>query len=217
VADSPFPAVAIVADRPVLAVARDAAFSFYYEDNLDLLRSYGANIAYFSPLSDTELPPNSRGVYLGGGFPELFAERLAANRPLLAEIRSVARQGMPTYAECGGLMYLAASLTDFDGQSHAMAGVLPCAVAMLRRRSALGYVSVRTRRATLLSPPGRELRGHEHHWSTVTSGAQRANAYDLLGPSTRVEGFAQGQTLASYIHIHFASDPTAVGRFVTSL
>jgi cobyrinic acid a,c-diamide synthase len=200
-----------------LAVARDEAFSFYYEDNLDLLAAHGAELAPFSPLRDEALPAGSDGLYLGGGFPELFAERLAANRPLLEDLRRAAGAGLPIYAECGGLMYLAEQLTDFNGARHTMAGLLPCQVAMTERRMALGYVKLRTRRDTLLTAAGRELRGHEFHWSRLSAGAELADAYDVLEPSQRREGFASTKLLASYVHLHFGSAADLAPGLVAAL
>ena len=212
-----FPEEPAVGDSPGLAVARDEAFSFYYEDNLDLLAAFGARLLPFSPLRDPALPPDARGLYLGGGFPELHAARLAGNRPLLAEVRQAGANGLPIYAECGGLMYLAEALTDFDGRRHAMAGLIPCRVAMTERRTALGYVRLRAQRDTLLCPAGRELRGHEFHWSRLASGNEHATAYRVLEPAPRAEGFAAGNLLASYVHLHFGADPDLARRFVASL
>jgi cobyrinic acid a,c-diamide synthase len=200
-----------------LAVAQDEAFSFYYADNLDLLTGFGARLLPFSPLRDSALPPGSRGIYLGGGFPELFAEQLAANRPLLAELRRAAGQGLPIYAECGGLMYLSEALTDFEGHRHKLAGLIPCQVEMAERRSALGYVRLRTLQDTLLCPADSELRGHEFHWSRLASGTEHANAYDLLEPARGAEGFALGKLLASYVHLHFGAEPDLARRFVAAL
>jgi cobyrinic acid a,c-diamide synthase len=212
-----FPAAPLRADRPGLAVARDEAFSFYYEDNLDLLAAWGAHLLPFSPLRAERLPDGTRGLYLGGGFPELFASQLAANRPLLEAVRRAAAAGLPIYAECGGLMYLAEALTDPEGREHRLAGLLPCRVAMTARRSALGYVRLRASTDTLLCEAGRELRGHEFHWSRLSAGAERANAYEVVEPAPRTEGFAQGNLLASYVHLHFGADPSLARRFVAAL
>jgi cobyrinic acid a,c-diamide synthase len=213
---SPYPVEGVPQERG-LAVAMDEAFSFYYQDNLDLLRAYGAELLPFSPLAAEELPSGARGLYLGGGFPELYAQRLAANRRLLERVRQAAADGLPIYAECGGLMYLAEGLTDFDGQRHQLSGVIPCEVEMSDRRSALGYVKLRSRCDTLLSPARSRLRGHEFHWSRLTAGSELVNAYDVLSPSERVEGFARGNVLASYVHLHFGAAPELARRFVEAL
>lgn len=212
-----FPSEPLKSVNSGLAVARDEAFSFYYEDNLDLLAAFGARLLPFSPLRDAALPPDTGGLYLGGGFPELFAARLAANGALLADVRRAAADGMPIYAECGGLMYLAEALTDFEGSRHRMAGLLPCEVAMTDRRTALGYVRLRTQRNTLLCPAKTELRGHEFHWSRLSAGGEQANAYEIIEPSPRSEGFANGNVLASYVHLHFGAEPDLARRFVQAM
>ena len=210
----------LVPDRPRpsrarIAVARDAAFTFYYQDNLDLLRAWGAELVEFSPLADDRLPPGTSGIYVGGGFPELFADDLASNASLLEELRRAARAGMPIYAECGGLMYLAEGLVDRDGRRHRMAGLIPGWSSLERSRLTLGYREVRARRDSPLLPRGAAVRGHEFHWSVLDRApeAERA-AYDVLGAEPRLEGYATDSLLASYVHLHFGSDPLLAPRFV---
>src|SRR5262249_47247189 len=130
-----------VGSRAVLAVARDRAFGFYYADALDLLAAQGLDLAEFSPLADPALPPDTAGVYIGGGFPELFAADLAANTSLLRQLRAHARRGLPIYGECGGLMYLARTLVDRDGGEHALAGLVPATVTLQDAHLSLGYRS----------------------------------------------------------------------------
>jgi cobyrinic acid a,c-diamide synthase len=213
-------------DRPILAVARDAAFSFYYEDNLELLAAYGARLAFFSPLDDADLPPGARGVYLGGGFPELYAERLAANRTLLSALQRAYAADLPIYAECGGLMLLARALVDFEGRRHELAGLLPCDVVMTGARVALGYVELEAAQDLLLCSAGTQLRGHEFHWSRLAAMDISSPAYRVLAPpgtaasgtdQASTEGFASGQLLASYAHLHFASAPDVARAFVAAL
>lgn len=127
---------------PVIAVARDAAFNFYYADNLELLACEGARLVYFSPLSGEGIPPEADGIYIGGGFPEEFAAVIAANQLFLGGLRTAAAAGMPLYAECGGYMVLARSLTDRTGMVHEMAGIIPAHTVMQERRVALGYREV---------------------------------------------------------------------------
>ena len=136
-----------VGSQAVVAIAQDSAFSFYYEDSLDLLRLAGAELVPFSPLHDQQLPRGTQGVYLGGGFPELFAAELAANEPMRREVKAAAEEGIPLYGECGGLMYLGRSLTDFEGVRHEMVGLLPLQSAMRRQRAALGYRTARALRS----------------------------------------------------------------------
>jgi cobyrinic acid a,c-diamide synthase len=208
-----FPAEALPV-RARIAVARDEAFSFYYQDNLDLLTAYGAELAPFSPLRDPALPGDVGGVYLGGGFPELFATELAANAPMLASMRAAAVRGLPIYAECGGLMYLQERLVDPDDRPHVMAGLLPGASALTKQRLTLGYREVRARQASALLPAGRLVRGHEFHWSVADPPPPGLAAYDIVGEPGRVEGFAVGSVLASYVHLHFGSEPALARRFV---
>ena len=115
--------------RTVIAMAQDKAFNFYYQDSLDLLEAWGAEIVPFSPIEDESLPQGAGGLYLGGGFPEVFAAELSRNRPMHAAIKAAAGRGLPVYAECGGLMYLGRNLTDFEGAAHPMVGLIPAVSA----------------------------------------------------------------------------------------
>ncbi|MDP8922235.1 MAG: cobyrinate a,c-diamide synthase [Chloroflexota bacterium] len=202
------------ATRVRIGVARDAAFSFYYEDNLELLRAWGAELVEFSPLDDWALPPNVGALYIGGGFPELFADRLAANASLMDDVRRVARAGMPIVAECGGLMYLGEALTDRDGRRHAMVDVLPAHSSLERGRLTLGYREVVARRDSPLLRAGESLRGHEFHWSVSATPPASSAAYLINGPDERLEGFASDSILASYVHLHFGADARLAPRFV---
>jgi cobyrinic acid a,c-diamide synthase len=203
-----------VPSRVRIALARDEAFNFYYQDSLDLLAAHGAELVPFSPLRDAALPAGIGGVYIGGGFPELFAGALAANLPMLASIREAARDALPIYAECGGLMYLQDALIDADSVEHRMAGLLPGTSSLLGARLALGYREIEARTDTVLTSRGRRLRGHEFHWSRSDAPPAEMAAYTVLDGSERAEGFARGSVLASYVHLHFATDPTIAPRFV---
>jgi cobyrinic acid a,c-diamide synthase len=206
-----------VPGRAGIAVAMDRAFSFYYQDSLDLLEAWGAELLPFSPLEDTGLPKGSSGVYLGGGFPEVYAAELAANRAMPAALRKAAAAGTPVYGECGGLMYLGESITDFEGRVHQMAGLVPLRSSMQGRRLSLGYRTVRARQSTPLMPAGQTVRGHEFHWSDLDSAPPSGTAaYDILEQSGRSEGFASRNLLASYVHLHFGADPTLAPGFVDS-
>ncbi len=204
------------AKHPVIAVARDQAFSFYYEDNLDLLRLAGAEIVPFSPLSDTHLPNGTAGVYIGGGFPEVYAAALAANGALRQEIHDAVTDGLPCYAECGGLMYLTDALVDGAGSRHPMVGLLPGYAMMTERWPQIGYTTVRALRDTPLLRTGEEARGHEFHsstWEGVPADTPHAyTMHDARGEHR--EGFARGNLLASYVHLHFWSVPALAARFV---
>jgi cobyrinic acid a,c-diamide synthase len=198
-----------------LAIARDRAFCFYYEENLRLLSDAGFELVPFRPTIDRRLPPNVDAVYIGGGYPESSAAELAANRSLAAELRARTAAGMPLYAECGGLLYLARSLTDFDGSLHEMAGLLPLDIVMDRDYLAISYVNARTTTSSPLGPAGTEARGQEFHQSRITNAEVDASLYELTASDgqTRRDGFIQGSVVASYVHLHFASAPSVPSAF----
>ncbi|MFO7714041.1 cobyrinate a,c-diamide synthase [Desulfosarcina sp.] len=203
-----------------IGVARDAAFCFYYADNLELLQAAGARLVFFSPLADSRLPEGLDGLYFGGGYPELHAGALAENRLMRQEIRESSRMNMPVYGECGGFMYLCREMGDLDGNVFPMCGCLPFAIRMLDRLKALGYRKIIQTRATLLGPAGQSMRGHEFHYSTMIDGtADVSGAYrmtDRAGVEAATEGFWVGQTLGSYVHLHFGSCPQAATHFVNT-
>lgn len=204
--------------RPLIAVARDAAFSFYYEDNLDLLRLAGAEVVTFSPLTDTRLPDGTAGVYIGGGYPEVYAAALAANAPMRRRLRDAIAAGMPCYAECGGLMYLTEALVDDAGDRHPMVGILPGHAVMSGRWPHIGYTTARALRDTPLLRTNEETRGHEFHYSTwegVPPDVPRAYTLQGARGAPTAEGYACGNLLASYVHLHFWSMPALAARFVT--
>ncbi len=207
-ASSPAPAKARI------AVAMDEAFHFYYEDNLDILRFLGAEIVPFSPLSDASLPDGTSGVLLGGGFPEEYAAGLATNVPMLRDIRRAAGC-MPVLAECGGLMYLVERLEDRAGASHEMAGVFPGTTRMGTRLQALGYCCGKLLRAALPGRKGAVLRGHLFHWSSY-SGDDDSLFSLRLEKNGKVfpDGLSRGDVFASYLHIHFGTNPAPAARFL---
>lgn len=216
---------------PVIAIAYDRAFCFYYEDNLDLLREAGAKIITFSPLKDTSLPQDVDALYIGGGYPELYAEELSKNRSILESIHNRAISGMPVYAECGGLMYLSQGIYDFDGNFFKMAGVFPFETRMKKGRSRLGYRDVQLTEDCMLGKNGDRLRGHEFHYSEIIDGLNGKGEADK-GPSSlcnlrpiysvrdmderfiQTEGYLLKNTLASYVHIHFGSNINIAKNFV---
>jgi cobyrinic acid a,c-diamide synthase len=157
-----------------IGVARDAAFCFYYPDNLELLAAAGARLVPFSPLTDGHLPDGLAGLYFGGGYPELHAKALADNRSLRQEIRQLSRKNMPIYGECGGFMYLCREMGDTHGDVFPMTGCLPFGTRMLDRLKALGYREITQTQATVLGPAGQTARGHEFHYSAIADGAADA-------------------------------------------
>jgi cobyrinic acid a,c-diamide synthase len=194
-----------------IGVARDEAFCFYYEDNLELLAESGAELIEFSPIRD-RLPADLDGVYLGGGYPELHADELADNIGTKASIRELARAGAPIYAECGGMMYLAEHL-HVDAGSHAMCGVLPLSTRMPGKLH-LGYVEVTTTGG--LFGAGQTVRGHVYHHSELEGRVEAACTYRVRtsrGEASE-EGYSLGNALGSYIHLHFAGNPAVARTFV---
>lgn len=209
-----------------LAIADDAAFSFYYQDNLDLLADLGAELLYWSPLTDTKLPTGTQGLYLGGGFPEMFAAQLAENRSACHAVSGAIQSGLPTYAECGGLMYLCQQITDFDGRSHPMVGVLPT-TAVMGQRLTLGYRHVRALQSGVVLPEGAIAWGHEFHRSHLTTTSpqplytlqngtapRKSLANQAILSSTPAEGWHLPHLHASYIHLHWGATPDFPQRFL---
>ncbi|MGP3943525.1 cobyrinate a,c-diamide synthase [Streptomyces sp. 6N106] len=195
------------AARPVVAVAGGAAFTFSYAEHTELLTAAGARVVPFDPLRDERLPEGTGGLVIGGGFPEVYAPELSANKPLRAAVAELAASGAPIAAECAGLLYLARSL---DGEP--MCGVL-AAEARMSERLTLGYREAVAISDTALAAAGTRVRGHEFHRTTIVPGAGAEPAWGLVHPERRTEGFAQGNVHASYLHVHWASVPGAAARF----
>jgi len=210
----PWPAAPV--DRQVrIAVAADEAFSFAYPENRALLEAWGAEVVPFSPLGDDVLPASVGAVYLGGGFPELYASELAANHGLIESLRVAAARGVEVYAECGGLMYVGEALTDEEGRTHAMAALAPLRSTMATgRRLTLGY---REAAAAVDGPhvvAGQVVRGHEFHHSAIEGAWDPRRAAYRLAPEGHAEGYASGNVWASYLHLNFASDAGLARRFI---
>jgi cobyrinic acid a,c-diamide synthase len=200
-----------------LGVARDKAFCFYYEDNLDALREAGAEIVEFSPLQDSSLPTALDALYFGGGYPELFAKQLSGNRPMLASIKRAAEEGLPIYAECGGLMYLAREIVTKEDASFPVAGVLPITVQMTDRLVNFGYTEVSFTSDCLIGPAGAKARGHSFHCSRIANVGSVEYAYQARNSMTGREepdGLRVRNVLASYIHLHFLSNPGMADAFL---
>ena len=210
--------------RTKIAVALDSAFCFYYQENLDILKQCGAELIFFSPLKDKRLPESINGIYLGGGYPELYAKKLETNKALRQHIKNLAEKGLPIYAECGGLMYLGKGLKDLTGKKYEMAGVFPWVSRMLEKRKSLGYREVKVVDCQFLKK-GQKIRGHEYHYSEIDEPPQKIKrGYSIMhnpplspfrkGGQGGFEGFVCKNTLASYIHLHFASNPKFAEGFV---
>jgi cobyrinic acid a,c-diamide synthase len=202
------------AARCRIGVARDAAFHFYYDENLRLLEAAGAQLVEFSPIRDRVLPEVD-GVYIGGGYPELHAAELAANRSMRESLRAHARANKPVYAECGGLMYLCDAIVDRVGESFPMLGLIAGQAVMQGKLQALGYVDVTTRAASLLGAAGTQYRGHQFRYSIFEGGT--GTQLDLTVKRTgrtQVEGYGAGNVLGTYVHGHWASNPAIAEAFV---
>lgn len=199
-----------------LAVARDQAFCFYYEDNLRILEKGGAELIFFSPLTDQTLPENCHGVYFGGGYPELHAEKLSCNHSMLESVRKFAESGGIIYGECGGFMYLCAEILTRDHKSHEMSGVFPFHVKMKPRLSRLGY-----RRPTLLQDcflgnKEQNLHGHEFHYSELVECPETIKTVYQLDDQSN-EGFIVNNVIGGYIHLHFGNSQENVLSFINHL
>ena len=197
-------------ERARIGIARDAAFCFYYHDNLELLRKLGAELISFSPIADRMLPPDLDGIYLGGGYPELHAEALSANEPMRAAIVEFAAKDAPVYAECGGFMYLTKAIVDAEARSWPMAGIFPTSARMQKRLAKLGYIEVENCGAEGWLPPGEHARGHEFRYSVIDPMPETI----LRVYKEPAEGYRVRSVLGSYVHLHFLSCPNFAERFV---
>ncbi|ENL9790338.1 cobyrinate a,c-diamide synthase [Listeria monocytogenes] len=188
-----------------VAYALDAAFHFYYQDNLDFIRSTGATLIPFSPLEEREVP-DADFIYIGGGFPEVFAEQLAKNKSMRESILAAHEQGKPIYAECGGLMYLGSSL-EMEAESYEMVGVFDGVSKMTTRLRKFGYCIAEPLEDTLLGKKGTAIRGHEFHHSVFETNEPTRMKLTKKRDGEIVKewygGYQKGNTFASYLHIHF--------------
>ncbi|HEY9661510.1 MAG TPA: cobyrinic acid a,c-diamide synthase, partial [Allocoleopsis sp.] len=211
--DSRFP----TPDSPIrIAVAYDRAFSFYYADNLELLQQRGVELVFWSPLADETLPEQVHGLYFGGGFPEVFAAQLSQNRSAQQAVRSAITSGIPTYAECGGLMYLTQQVIDFDGKGWEMVGVLPT-TAQMEKRLTLGYRKAVALQDSPILQAGAIVWGHEFHRSGLVT-LPDLPLYSIQGydpdSQTTPEGWQRDNLHASYVHLHWGATPDIPDRFV---
>lgn len=204
-----------------VAVAVDKAFNFYYRVNLDLLEHAGAEIIPFSPMEDASMPKEARGLYIGGGYPEVFAAELAENRPMRESVSAAIAGGMPVFAECGGFMYLCESIVTKNGREYPMVAAIPGKTLMTGSLQALGYIQVATAKDSPLGPAGSVLRGHEYRWSRAELPADAEPAYEVQGTLSKKDGvkggFAVGNIVAGYEHLHFASRPESALHFLESI
>jgi cobyrinic acid a,c-diamide synthase len=218
---APMPAVHVAPAAPVLAVARDEAFSFYYPENLELLEEAGIRIEFFSPVAGEAPTQDVAGVYFGGGYPELHAQNLSQNRELWSGLRKLREREAPIYGECGGFMVLTEGLTDLSGAFWPMAALIPGKTRMSERLVGLGYRYATALQSNLLAAEGETLRGHEFHYSAWIDAPSTQQAWltRSVQPGAAVvpQGYVQGNLLASYLHVHFGQDPRIAQRFAALL
>ncbi|HDH05841.1 MAG TPA: cobyrinate a,c-diamide synthase [Nitrospirae bacterium] len=237
--DSPGSGFRTPGSKVKIAIACDKAFCFYYEDNLDLLRQAGAEIVKFSPLSESKIPGGADALYIGGGYPELYAKELSGNKSMLESVKNFSDKGMPVYAECGGFMYITEGIYDLDNVYYPMAGVFPFETKMTKGRARLGYREAVLQENSILGKRGGAIRGHEFHYSEINpplppfskggmggfeSTERRAQTNNSMsenysvkngsGEKVQDEGYRVKNTLGSYIHIHFGSNPSIAEEFV---
>jgi cobyrinic acid a,c-diamide synthase len=217
-----------VEEKVTIAVARDKAFCFYYKDNIEILKKNGAKIVEFSPLADTSLPDNIHGIYLGGGYPEVFAEKLSNNVSLLKQIKIKSDEKIPIYGECGGFMYLCSFMTDVNRKKqYPMVGCFPFSVEMFSKLRSLGYREITLQKDTLIGQKGSVLRGHEFHYSSLLKNSKDQaqlkrkdhiqdiyNVTQRNGKKLNLSGFLKNNTLGSYFHVHFGSSNDSGKSFV---
>lgn len=199
-----------------IAVAYDPAFHFYYEENLELLQKRGAELTFFSPLKNEEVPHDVDGLYLGGGFPEEFAPRLSSNTKSLDSIyQAVVKREIPTFAECGGYMYLCKELVTDGGETYPMVGVIPGIVRMQTRLAALGYREIKGLNGNFLLKEGEVARGHEFHYSSFHHETELPAAFETKGMRGKgTDGYISKNLVAGYTHIHFCSNPGLVENWI---
>ena len=203
----------------LIGVARDQAFNFYYQDNLDILEELGAKLVFWSPLKDENLPEGIQCLYFGGGFPEVFAQQLSANVLVRKAVKKAIISGMPTYAECGGLMYLSEAIIDFNSQSWEMVGILPT-TAVMGKSLKLGYRQAITNIDTPLLAVNTQVYGHEFHRSELTEIPSKPLYKmwrvdeDKNQSQSTVEGWNFYQVHASYLHLHWGNKVDIPQRFI---
>jgi cobyrinic acid a,c-diamide synthase len=202
--------------RVRIGVAYDEAFNFYYQDALDTLTEMGAELEHFSPIHDKHVPEDFDGLYIGGGFPEVLGKGLEANHSMRSSVKKKAEEGMPIFAECGGLMYLTRSITDFDGLRHSMVGVLDCETLMTKLT--LNYTDAVVIRDNILAKSGNSIKGHEFHFSKLDGVPSDIQfAYEMrrgVGIDRKKDGWTQYSILAQYMHTHLAASPKYASNFI---
>ena len=200
-----------------IALAKDEAFSFYYPDSIAELRNQGAEIVYFSPIHDKEVP-ESDGIILGGGFPEVFAAKLSSNESMRESMLARAKDGCPIYAECGGYMYAMRSIRDFEGIEYPMVGIFDCKSSMTKKLQMVGYIEAELTQDLPIGKKGCKLHGHEFHFSVEES--HTASKPAIFTKMRDMNRYYAGQyrynTFGSYMHMNFFGEPEAASSFIMS-
>jgi cobyrinic acid a,c-diamide synthase len=205
-----------------IGVARDKAFCFYYNDNLELLKSLGAELCEFSPLRGKKLPEGLSGLYIGGGYPEVFAKELENNIEMRNSVKSLIEKGIPAYAECGGLMYLTQAIRNLEGLDFDMVGVLPGISKMTTTLSRFGYVEIEALKDNVIANKGQIIRGHEFHYSAIEGEEVDLCTWKVSKKRNSGKesvwncGYSKFNLIAGYPHIHFYSNLEFAKQFVKS-
>ncbi len=204
------------ADKKVtIAVAKDAAFSTYYEENFELLESYGAELVYFSPLADEEIPTSADGLYIGGSLPEEFAAKLSRNEKAKSSIQKAIAAGLPTLAEGGGFMYLTKSFETTNAKKYEMLGLIPGSIKIETKLKALGYRDIQGKKENYLISDIERAKGHEFHYATFSTDEEFLPAYETKGMhGIKQEGYLTDNLVAGFTQLHFASNPKIAHNFV---
>ncbi|MDO4485041.1 MAG: cobyrinate a,c-diamide synthase [Bacillota bacterium] len=204
----------VVHDGPVIAVARDDAFNFCYSETLEAWQKEGAEIQYFSPMKDKQVPENTAALYLPGGYPEIYARELSENTSMLQSVRDCREAGMPIVAECGGFLYLGRSLEDSEGKIYNMAGVLEGDGRKQSRLVRFGYASIKAKEDSMLFEKGESVPVHEFHYWDSSENGEAFGAAKKYGSKTWECGFADMTMYAGFPHLYFAGDNKMAARFV---
>ncbi|MCX7746413.1 MAG: cobyrinate a,c-diamide synthase [Clostridia bacterium] len=203
-----------------IGVAKDKAFNFYYQDNLELLEMLGADLIYFSPLKDQHLPKDVKGLYIGGGYPEVFAKELEENLPMKLSVKKAVELGLPAYAECGGLMYLSQSIKTLEGNEYKMTEVIPGKSEMTASLKRFGYVEVEITKDNILARKGDRIRAHEFHYSVTMVDSEVDTCYKVMKERRNKNmsewycGYQVKNLMAGYPHLHFWGNPRFAKRFL---
>jgi cobyrinic acid a,c-diamide synthase len=200
-------------EAPVIAVARDEAFCFYYEDNLRILKEYGAKLKYFSPIHDECLPEGSSGLLLGGGYPELYGAQLSRNKKMQIAIKTAIAGGMPVVAECGGFMYLHSKIVDKEKQSFKMAGVIPADCYYTGKSVRFGYIELREKKHNFL-PDGEVIKGHEFHYYESENSGEDCLAIKPVSKKSYPCVISGENCFMGFPHLYYPSNPAFAETFV---